>query len=130
MSNNQGTDTEGEIQKDSSGESSGDMSWVDLCALSDLTEGEVHGFELERSSEPPLTLAVVRLAETIYALYDECPHRRVKFSEGGFIEGEMIICSWHQWGFNLETGAHMIPTGNCVKTYQTRVLNERVEVSV
>ena len=130
MPNKRCTDTEVKLQKGTSLESSGDVVWVDLCAFSELNEGEVHGYELELSSEPPLTLAVVRLSETVYALYDECPHRRVKFSQGGFIDGDMIICGWHQWGFNLETGAHMIPTGNCVKTYQTRVIDGRVEVAL
>lgn len=72
-------------------------------------------------SQYPLVL--VKDRGQFYAFYDECPHRRVPLSSQGYLDTErnFIVCGFHRWGFHLKTGKHMIPTGNCIKTYETKI---------
>ena len=72
-------------------------------------------------SQYPLVL--VKDRGQFYAFYDECPHRRIPLSSQGYLDTErnFIVCGFHRWGFHLNTGKHMIPTGNCIKTYATKI---------
>ena len=68
-------------------------------------------------------LVIVKDRGEFYAFYDECPHRKVPISEQGYLDTQrnFIVCGFHQWGFELKTGKHMIPTGNCIPSYPVEV---------
>jgi len=38
------------------------------------------------------------------AVRDRCPHQGAKFSEGGCVEDNKIVCPWHKFGFDLDNG--------------------------
>jgi nitrite reductase/ring-hydroxylating ferredoxin subunit len=66
----------------------------------------------------------------LYALYDECPHRRVPLSSKATLKDQHVICGWHQWAFSYKTGQHQMPTGICVPHYPIRVCENRVEIQL
>ena len=96
-------------------------AWRRVCATVDVADDGLYAFSLPLSGDLTLPLLVVRRGETLYALHDECPHRRVKLSERAYLKDELVVCGWHHWGFHVRTGAHMIPTGICVPTYPLEV---------
>jgi len=94
-------------------------AWRWLAEASELDGDGLYPFELSQEGEAALDVLVVKHAGALYALQDECPHRHIKISEQGYIdpEREMVVCGWHHWGFHLETGDFMLPTGVCVPVY-------------
>ena len=111
--------------------------WVNLDEASAVSSEGLHPYEIPYTSLAPssplegsLNLLVVHHEGALYALHDECPHRRIKLSEQGYAEGEWVVCGWHGWRFKLETGEHMIPTGNCVQTYPVALHHERLWVAL
>jgi nitrite reductase/ring-hydroxylating ferredoxin subunit len=49
-------------------------------------------------------VAVARIANgTFFVVEDLCPHDGGRLSDG-YVEGDMIICSRHNWEFDLNTG--------------------------
>ena len=95
--------------------------WRRVCDASEVAEEGLYPFSLALSGGLTLPLLVVRRGGALSALYDECPHRRVKLSERAYFKDELVVCGWHHWGFHVRTGAHMIPTGICVPTYPLEV---------
>jgi len=68
-------------------------------------------------------IAVFRDGESYFALEDICPHMGAFLSHGYRRPGR-IICPWHNWEFDLETGACVSNnTGACVQTFPVQVVN-------
>ncbi len=101
--------------------------WVDLCAVADLpAEG---GQYVEHGNR---ALAVIRLANTgaaasIRVLDDHCPHAGGSLSAGAIVDG-CVICPWHAWPFNVNTGQCPDADAYRVRVYESRVENGRVWV--
>ena len=95
-------------------------TWVELCAEDDVSVDGIYPYDLPRESGlHPIIL--VRTYGGLYALHDECPHRRVALSDEGYLDGQTLHCGWHHWGFSVETGAHTIPTGICIERFEVKV---------
>ncbi len=74
------------------------MSWVSLCRLDELEEGqgryvEVDGFKL----------AVFLNAGEVSVMDNTCPHAGASLASG-FVEQGCVVCPLHLWAFNLRTG--------------------------
>lgn len=48
-------------------------------------------------------VVLVRKENRVFAINDECPHMGGPLGEGE-VEDNEIICPWHFWRFNIETG--------------------------
>lgn len=75
------------------------------------------------------TLALFNLGGTFYAIDNECPHSGGPLAEG-LVQGESILCPWHQWTFNIKTGRGPFGGGVCVDTFAVRQESDKVLVSV
>jgi len=90
------------------------MSWISICDLNELTEGQgkfvlIDGFGL----------AVFLHQGKIHVMDDLCPHAGGDLSRGT-IEDGCVLCPWHRWPFELETG--QMPDGSHgVRVYPTRI---------
>ena len=78
------------------------MSFQRVCALSDLTDSEPLQVDVDG-----LAVAIVRHADEVFAIRDECSHAAVPLSEGE-VEDCTIECFLHGSCFDLRTGK---PTG-------------------
>jgi nitrite reductase (NADH) small subunit len=72
---------------------------VRLCSTSDLP-GESCAREFLLEGKP---VCVARLNGTVFALDNVCPHRGGPLSDGVILDGK-IVCPWHGWQFDLQTG--------------------------
>ena len=109
--------------------SSTSSNWVELCSSDDVSTKGLYPFDLDRDGFT-FPLLVIRTIGGLYALHDECPHRRVPISESGYLDGQVVHCGWHHWGFSVETGEHTIPTGNCVERFDVKEENGLVWINL
>lgn len=97
---------------------------------------EVIAFDELEDEEPlPVTvagedIALVRVADDVYALRDQCTHEIAPLSDG-YVEDGCLECTLHQGMFDLATGkAVKEPCTVDVKTYPVRVVDGTVEIAV
>ena len=73
--------------------------WRRVCALEDVGEREVKGFEAHGTE-----IAVARSAGGYHAFPLHCPHLEESLSEGK-CDGVTLTCVYHYWQWDLATGA-------------------------
>lgn len=95
--------------------------WVRIGKLSEMpTEGTAKAFEL-----PGTTICMARVNGQLAALNDVCPHQGAPLSEGAIEDGR-LVCSWHGWSFDPETGAELRNPLGSATVYPLRVDGEDV----
>jgi nitrite reductase (NADH) small subunit len=91
-----------------------------------------------------LEVGLVRIGQTIYAVRNSCPHHGAPICKGHIagtmlpsapgemsygLERQVIVCPWHQYEFDMETGAPLFTNlRGRVRTYRVSVLGEDVFV--
>ena len=96
-----------------------------VCKTTDIPEGASKCFEIMGKM-----IGVYHLPDGFYAIDDPCPHAGASLARG-CIEGDVIQCRIHYWGFGIKDGLcreQEIPVDN-VNTYEVRVENGNIEVS-
>src|SRR5271166_894926 len=96
------------------------MSWTDVMSLAELAEKEKtvirHGGR---------QILLVHSEAGVFACVNRCPHEGYPLSEGTLTEGCVLTCNWHNWKFNLETGATLVG-GDRLTRYPVRLEAGRV----
>ena len=99
--------------------------WVQICTLAEAPqEGQVAEVEVEGVS-----VCLARHNGKLSALDNICPHRQGPLGQG-WLEGDAVLCPWHSWAFNLETGIADPPERAAVAVFPIRVENETVLVEL
>jgi nitrite reductase (NADH) small subunit len=99
--------------------------WLKLCSHAELpSEGAAKEFIVRDK-----TLCVAMIDGKPLALDNVCPHRGGPLAEGT-IEGCKIVCPWHQWEFDLATGAATDSPDTKAVTYALRENGDDVMVEV
>jgi nitrite reductase/ring-hydroxylating ferredoxin subunit len=118
------------------------MVSVELGALSRFTDGVPEQVTLSGRD-----LVVVRRGDAVYVLRNRCPHQGALLSEGhltGFVPacrpgeqiaieraGEIIVCPWHGWEFDVRTGRSLCdPENTRVRAYAAHVVDGCVVVDI
>ena len=101
------------------------MPKLALCPLGDVPSGAARRFEVAG-----LRIAVVRLGDDVYALYDVCSHQNVPLSEGDVDPDERTIECWkHGSQFDLATGEPLsLPATQPVPVYDVSVDDGQIVV--
>lgn len=77
-----------------------------------------------------ILLVIYNINGKILATSDICTHEECNLSDG-FLEGNIIECPCHGGRFNVKTGeVKTLPPTIPLKTYQTRIIGEYVEVGI
>jgi 3-phenylpropionate/trans-cinnamate dioxygenase ferredoxin subunit len=101
------------------------MTWQRACDLNGTAIGEPFGVRIFG-----IDICIVRTAEGVFALHDECTHGAVPLSEGE-VDGGTIECWLHGSRFDLRTGAALsLPATDPVRTFPVRVIDGLVHVDV
>ena len=100
------------------------MAFQRVLDLGDVAVGAAA--RVEAGGEP---ICVVRLDEaTVKAVHDTCSHAQYSLSEG-WVEGNVIECSLHGSGFDLDTGKpESLPAFKPVPVYACEVRDGAVWV--
>jgi nitrite reductase (NADH) small subunit len=64
-----------------------------------------------------------------HATSPRCPHEDGPLAEG-WIEGDAVVCPWHGFDFELETGRCRVDEGLAITVYPVRVTGGDIEVDL
>ena len=93
---------------------------VDLGPVGFIPLGEGRAFVVKET-----TIAVFRQRDgRLFATDNTCPHRGGPLADG-IIGGGKVICPFHAWKFDLETGC-CVGENTGVRTYVIRAVNGRM----
>ncbi len=100
------------------------MAFVKVATMEELEEGVRKLVETESKR-----IALFKVDGKFYAVDEVCPHRGGPLSEGD-IEDCEVVCPWHGWRFNLETGISPVNTSVKVDTYAVKVEGADILIEV
>ena len=99
--------------------------WVRLCALAEAPQpGNVA--EMETNG---VAVCIANHDGRLSALDNWCPHRRGPLGQG-WLEGNAVVCPWHSWAFDVETGQAQPPDSGRVEVFPLRVEGDDVLVNI
>ena len=98
--------------------------FVKVASLSELAPGSAKAVEVKGTA-----IALFNVQGTIYATDNTCLHRGGPLGEGELM-GEVVICPWHQWEYNVRTGEMVGNSSVKVVTYPVRVEGNDIKVAV
>lgn len=101
------------------------MTWHPACDLDTLAIGTPRGVRVAR-----VGICLVRTADGVLAVRDECTHGAVPLSDGD-VDGCTIECWMHGSRFDLRDGAALnLPATEPVRTFPIRVMEGIVQVDI
>src|SRR5215472_12181698 len=68
-------------------------------------------------------------ADRVHAIANRCPHEGYPLSEGTEGPGCVLTCNWHNWKFDLRTGAALVGR-DPVRTYALELRNGEIFVDL
>ncbi len=74
-------------------------------------------------------IALFNVRGTVYALNNVCVHRGGPLGEGD-LDGEVVTCPWHNWEYNVTTGACLTNPSACVATFPVVVEGNEIKVEL
>lgn len=100
---------------------------VEYLAVAEVAEVPSGRTKIIKVAGTPI--ALLNVGGTIYALEHSCPHQGGPIGEGE-IEGTTITCPWHDWKFDIRTGANDRDPTILAKTFAVKVVDGLVLVEV
>ncbi len=77
-------------------------TFVPVLAADQLPEGSAREVEIDGR-----IIALFHVDGLISAIDGLCPHQGGPLADGP-IEGGLVYCPWHRWGFDIRTGQSMV----------------------
>jgi nitrite reductase (NADH) small subunit len=101
------------------------MSWTEIGQLADIPSKGSRVLET-----PDGDVAIFRTAgDEVFALYDQCPHKKGPLSQG-IVYDKRVACPLHNWVIEMESGEATGPDEGCTRTFETKVENGVVYISL
>ena len=95
-----------------------------VCRVDELQRGTAKRVVV---GETPVAIFIVE--NEVFALDDRCPHAGASLSRG-YIEGDIIRCRIHHWGFRIRDGLYIDADSPChnARRIEARILDGEVQV--
>jgi nitrite reductase/ring-hydroxylating ferredoxin subunit len=100
------------------------MTWIDALPLNDLV---AKSKAVVRHDGKQILL--LHTAHGIFACANRCPHEGYPLSEGSLADGCILTCNWHNWKFDLASGATLVG-GDQLPRLPVRIEAGRVQVEI
>jgi len=101
------------------------MSWTEVGPLADIPS---KGSRVLVT--PDGDVAVFRTAgDEVFALFDRCPHKQGPLSQG-IVYDKRVACPLHNWVIDMESGEATGPDEGCTRTFETKVEEGVVYISL
>ncbi len=100
------------------------MPFVTVARVDDFPPGTARPV---RAGEEEI--ALVRVGDDFYATEHACIHLKGPLGRGR-VDGCVLTCPWHGWQYDVRTGANLFDRAIRLKTYDVRVEDGEVRVSV
>ena len=88
----------------------------------DLAPGAVKSFAVNGK-----TVAIVNVHGAYYAVDNACAHRGGPLGEG-VLDGEVLVCPWHGWPYDVKSGQCQTNPNARVKGYPVKVEGGQLHV--
>jgi 3-phenylpropionate/trans-cinnamate dioxygenase ferredoxin component len=75
------------------------------------------------------SLAIFNVGGAYYAIDNTCVHRGGPLGEGD-LDGDVVMCPWHNWTYDVKTGRCINNPSACVKSYPVTVEGTDVKVQL
>jgi nitrite reductase (NADH) small subunit len=103
------------------------MSWKNVGPLDNIPVMGARRLCFGHQGRP---VAVFRTStDTVFALIDECPHRKGPLSEG-IVSGETVTCPLHNWVIDLRAGEALAPDEGMAPSLPVRIVDGEVHVGL
>jgi nitrite reductase (NADH) small subunit len=99
-------------------------SFVRVAATTDIPVGQGKTVEVNGKQ-----IAVFNRAGTFYAIDNTCKHQGGPLGEGE-LDGQVVICPWHGWTYDVTTGVSPDDPDCKVDTYAVKVDGSDVLVGI
>ena len=100
-------------------------NWTEIAALDDIP---TLGSRVIKTDT--VDIAIFRTSDDeVFAIKNECPHKKGPLSEG-IVHGHAVTCPLHNWKIDLASGEALGPDEGCTNTYQAKVENGKVFLSL
>jgi len=99
-------------------------NFVKVADVSELAPGTAKMVEVMGKA-----IALFNVGGAIYATDNTCLHQGGPLGEGELM-GEVVICPWHQWEYNVRTGEVVGNSPLKITTYPVQVEGSDVKVAV
>ena len=74
-------------------------------------------------------IALFNVGGAFHAIENKCAHRAGPLAEG-FVSGSVVFCPWHDWQYDVTTGACLNAPGFQVRSFSVSVVDGDVLVEV
>lgn len=103
------------------------LTWSNIGSLENIPAQGARRLCMRHLGRP---IAVFRTSDdTIFALVDECPHRKGPLSEG-IVSGKTVTCPLHNWGIELGDGQAVAPDEGRVDSFPVRLIDGDVHIGL
>ncbi len=96
--------------------------FIQVATTNELTPGKGKVVWIEKEE-----IALFNVQGKFYAIHNTCLHRGGPLGEGE-LQGEVVVCPWHGWEYNVCTGENLSNPAIKVPTYQVKVEGSAVFV--
>ncbi len=96
--------------------------WVPIVEEAAIAAGSGAKFFVD-----DIEVAVFRSDGTLYAIEGRCPHKGASLGNGTLENGQ-VTCPWHDWKFDLKTGAGLTSPSSAVASLAVRVNDGSIEI--
>lgn len=100
------------------------MPFIPVAKIDDIPPGSALLVEMKKRD-----IALFRIDGAVYATSDVCPHQGASLSTGT-LNGEKIVCPWHQWCFNVKDGSSPLNPKLRIKTYEVKQEGDQILVAI
>ena len=99
-----------------------DEGWQRLGECASFAVNTVTGAKVTGEYGNTIQLAIVRTPVGLDVIQDRCPHQGVAFTERGCLNDQnQLVCTWHNWVFNLPTGTDTEAPGVTLQPIKSQV---------
>jgi nitrite reductase/ring-hydroxylating ferredoxin subunit len=98
--------------------------FIKVASLPELPPGSAKTVEVNGKA-----IALFNVQGTVYATDNTCLHQGGPLGEGELM-GDVVVCPWHQWEYNVRTGELLGESSMKVATYPVQVEGDDVKVGV
>lgn len=99
-------------------------NWHEVTTLDELARRRVLVFKRDRHQ-----LAIFHDGQRCHAVDNRCPHEGYPLSQGSVDAACVLTCNWHNWKFDLATGANLYG-GDELRTYPVELRDGAVWVDL
>jgi nitrite reductase/ring-hydroxylating ferredoxin subunit len=101
------------------------MAFVRVAGTEDIAVGQGTLIDIN-----DVTIAVFNAGGgRFHATSPLCPHEDGPLAEG-WIEGDVVVCPWHGFDFELDTGKCRVDDDLTIAVYKVRVMGSSIEVDL